>query len=51
MYRFGFYDLMQQKRWVETGQRQDIPVMVIRCEGNINNTKQIDCEQIDPPVH
>jgi hypothetical protein len=48
IYRYGFYDLMQQKRWVETGQRADIPVVVMECSGNVNNADQIDCEQTDP---
>ncbi len=49
IYRFAFYDLMQQKRWPELGERQDIPVVVIECTGNVNNAKSIDCEQTDPP--
>ncbi len=48
IYRFGFYDLMQQKRWVDTAQRQDIPVVVIHCSGNVNQARQIECKQIDP---
>lgn len=48
LYRFGFYDLMQQKRWVETGQRADIPVVVIECSGNVNSLDAIQCLQTDP---
>lgn len=48
MYRFGFYDLMHQKRWVDDPRRWDVPVAVLECRGNANNAKKIDCQQIDP---
>jgi hypothetical protein len=48
MYRFGFYDLMQEKRWVDTMQRADIPVVKLECSGNVKNVDQFDCQQVDP---
>ena len=55
LYRFGPYDLMQQKGWLKEGPQDilpahaDIPVVVVECNGNIEQPDRIVCNQIDPP--
>jgi len=47
LYRFGFYDLIQQKNWVDsaTQDRADIPVVVLECFGN-TQTGNFRCDRI-----
>lgn len=44
VYRFAFFDLMDQKDWV----RPDIVVISVECVGNSTNISAIQCQEIEP---